>query len=121
MQAGHFGQAVFDPAGLTDDYKRQAEVSILVFSEYVGQHAHSRCLHRCCLQPASGCMRVQLLMHYDALRNVYRDPHAALSFSTQFATTSCLFSFPSHVVCLFCSFIACCVIMTYCHSAGYLQ
>ena len=28
MQAGHFGQAVFDPAGLTDDYKRQAEVSI---------------------------------------------------------------------------------------------
>lgn len=26
LQAGHFGQAPFDPAGLTDDYKRQAEV-----------------------------------------------------------------------------------------------
>ncbi|KAL3139367.1 Photosystem I chlorophyll a/b-binding protein 5, chloroplastic [Trebouxia sp. C0009 RCD-2024] len=25
-EAGHFGQAVFDPAGLTDDYTRQAEV-----------------------------------------------------------------------------------------------
>lgn len=25
-EAGHFGQAPFDPAGLTDDYKRQAEV-----------------------------------------------------------------------------------------------
>ena len=35
MQAGHFGQAVFDPAGLTDDYKRQAEVSILAFSKHV--------------------------------------------------------------------------------------
>ena len=28
MQAGHFGQAVFDPAGLTDDYTRQAEVTM---------------------------------------------------------------------------------------------
>jgi hypothetical protein len=26
MQAGHFGQAPFDPVGLADDYKRQAEV-----------------------------------------------------------------------------------------------
>ena len=77
MQAGHFGQAVFDPAGLTDDYKRQAEVSIFAFSKCVNS-TRSICLPCCCMQPATGCLHI--LVIYAVLS--YYDPHVALHLSS---------------------------------------
>ena len=68
MQAGHFGQAVFDPAGLTDDYKRQAEVSIYAFS-----HIIYACLAAACSLQLDGS---EVLIMYTIVH--YYDQHVAL-------------------------------------------